>query len=197
MKFPNCGYFLDFKLEPGDLHVVRQYVRQRWLARIRGAFGADRVRHFEPLEMDRYHEFSYLIDHKLTFSNPFRILAESDVARLKQLPPFHRFKRLADEGKRGYENMLWRVVRPGGDDITPMHSDKDFGNVIGPCYNVWIALYAELFNGLQIVPKDDTELVKLPLAAGEGVIFEHDLLHGGVVNNTDRTRVSLEFTVML
>lgn len=89
---------------------------------------------------------------------------------------------------------------------------------------IWIGLRTEAGrNGLRVVPEshkntnwrfhgedkdglkkpvidekeEDLNIVDLPLKAGEFVIFHDELLHGGMPNKGDASRVSLEFTLLI
>lgn len=88
---------------------------------------------------------------------------------------------------------------------------------------IWIALYATPgTSGLRVVPcsqseshwkyhgeqrgdkikpvldesEDELDLFNLPLNAGQFVMFHDALLHGGMPNQSDKSRVSLEFTLI-
>ncbi len=45
--------------------------------------------------------------------------------------------------------------------------------------------------------EEDLDLVGLPLAPGGFVVFHDKLLHGGMPNSGDASRVSLEFTMLI
>ena len=58
--------------------------------------------------------------------------------------------------------------------------------------------YGQRENKPQIISEvDPASLTLLPTKNGEPVIFHDDLLHGGVVNTSSVTRVSLEFTMLV
>jgi hypothetical protein len=46
-------------------------------------------------------------------------------------------------------------------------------------------------------PEAELDLLDLPLRAGQYVLFHDALLHGGMPNLSDKTRVSLEFTLLI
>ncbi len=170
--------------------MARAIVRHRWRERLAFCYPQH---DFDAAHIEDYHLLEG-IDHKATWPNEHRILPKRDVLTLKSLPSLRGFKRLADEGKRGHENILFRVIRPGAQDIGPLHADSSFGNVDGDCFNVWIGLYTTPGNGLRVM--QNNEPLDLPLSSGEGVIFDHHLIHGGAINRSNKTRISIEFTVM-
>jgi hypothetical protein len=232
------GYAIAIKLSDIELAMIRNIVKTQWLYRIQ-LLKSECVAQFDAIGMEEYHTLAHLIEHQTAWPTAARILSRHDVLQIKELPFFKKLAHtfgaitIADEAKFGWENMLWRLVRPGNTDCASVHTDRWFWDLakdwLVPSYpheryNVWIALHTEVDqNGLMVVPnshkrrdwKWHTEerygqqkpvidedlstlgLQLLPLASGDGVVFSHDLLHGGAPNLASSTRVSLEFTIVV
>jgi len=232
------GYALDFKLMPDELQVVRDVIKMHWLYRIQ-LLAQDHVTNFDKLGMEKYHQLSHLLDHQTAWYTATRVLTRDGVSRIKEMNFFKKLQSLfgniaiADEAKFGWDNMLWRLVRPGNTDCASIHADRWFWDLASdwpvPAYpherlNVWIAIHTVAGkNGLFVVPEsqkradwkwhteerygqkkpvldedlDKLNLKLLPMESGDGVVFHHNLLHGGAPNSADTTRVSLEFTILV
>lgn len=104
--------------------------------------------------------------------------------------------------------------------------DLGHGKIPQKAYRLkcWLALFSEPhLNGLRVVPgshlsdhwqyqsvfkdgikkpvimhpNEELNLVDLPLSPGEFVVFNDKLLHGGMPNKGHKTRVSIEFTMII
>lgn len=104
--------------------------------------------------------------------------------------------------------------------------DLGHGETPANCYRlkIWIALYTVSgASGLRVVPgsqkrndwpyhgeikgnktkpvldlsEEQLDLVNLSLNAGDFILFHDSLLHGGMPNRSDKSRVSLEFTLLI
>ena len=115
-----------------------------------------------------------------------------------------------DVGPLHADSWFWSL----GHGTTPPHTQR---------VKVWIAIYCEPgLNGLRVVPdsyrkqwkyhgeyrdgfskpqiderEEDLNIQLLHTEPGNAVVFHDDLLHGGVINRGQRTRVSLEFTLFV
>ena len=232
------GYSLDIKLDQSELETVRSIIKSQWLYRMQLQI-PDFISALDRDGMEHYHEHAHLLDHQSSWPTASRILTRKDASTIKDLPFCKKLAQkfgsieLADEAKFGWENMLWRLVRPGNADCAPIHADRWFWDLGRdwpvPSYpherlNVWIAVYTVPGkNGLLIAPSSQQKkdwkwhtedrygqkkpvldenletlgLTLLPMEPGDGVIFHHELLHGGSKNLADTTRVSLEFTIFI
>jgi hypothetical protein len=232
------GYAVNFKLATEELAAVRSLIKMHWLYRIQIA-AEEHVAKFDKLGMEHYHQLAHLLDHQTAWHTATRVLTRDAVTRIKELNFFKQLQsffgniEIADEAKFGWDNMLWRLVRPGNTDCASIHADRWFWDLARdwhvPDYpherlNVWIAIHTAVGkNGLLVVPEsqkrtdwrwhteerygqqkpvidedlDKLNLKLLPMAPGDGVVFHHNLLHGGAPNLADTTRVSLEFTILV
>jgi len=149
-----------------DLEVISNHVREQWLCRIR-VIAPDKVKLFETIPMDRYHEIASLIDHRSAWPKIERCLEEAAVNQIRQLPTFMKLTEefgdftIGDEEGLGRENIYWRLVRPDSySDVGPLHADKwfwDLGHGITPDnmqrVKVWLAIHCESgISGFRLVP---------------------------------------------
>lgn len=138
---------------------------------------------------------------------------------------------IADEERVGFENVTWRLVRPGvSGDVGPLHADEWF-YVLSKSprpegykpVKVWVAVYCEVNKtGFRVVPdshlqewsyttfdrdgrvkpllqtkEEDMDIRVVPTEPGDAVVFNHDLIHGGVPGGGTKTRVSIDFTIQV
>lgn len=232
------GYNTDLKLTEHDLETLRQMIRMQWLYRIQ-LLSPKNVREFDTRGMENYHEVSDLIDHASAWPKPARVLPREAVHTIRNMEFFKKIEKelgmfsISDEEHLGWENIYWRLVRPGDKDTGSLHADKWFWEIgeYGEVANfphtrmkIWIAIYTTPGkNGILIAPsshkkknwrwhaeeryglkkpifdgpKEDLNLVLLPLSPGESVIFHDELIHGGAPNIAETTRISLEFTMLI
>lgn len=150
-----CGY-AKITFLPAELEILRALIRKQWLERIY-EIAPDQINHFDKISMDRYHELTNLIDHRSTWPKLERILPQSAVDQVRQLPTFKKLAdefgefMISDEENLGRENIYWRLVRPDSpSDVGPMHADQwfwDLGHGKTPKgirrVKIWIAIYCE------------------------------------------------------
>ncbi len=162
------GYSIKLKLAESELEFLRKMVKIQWLYRLQ-LLMPKQVHQFDEFGIERYHELSHLIDHAKAWPKYSRVLPREAVALIKEMDFFKRFEaefgpaKMADEEKLGWENVYWRLVRPGNKDCGSIHADRWFvelgyygEEIKDPSYErikMWIALYTEPEkNGLLVVP---------------------------------------------
>jgi hypothetical protein len=186
-------------------------------------------------------EFYHLIAedkiHKLAFTQKARTLSEESANKVMNLEVINTlFSRYPDLNFSKWESgthpdFIWRIVRPGQIDLSPIHSDKWFWDVgLGKMpehgnyrrVKCWIPILTELGqSGLSVYPGSHKiqyqpsyeirdglkkpfldqklfsgKMKNLPLHYGAIVFFNDNLIHGGFSNGL-RTRLSLEFTMLI
>ena len=162
----DLGYATSKSLDSEELKLLREFIRVQWLYRLQ-LLAPSHVREFDAVGIDQYHKLAHLVDHSTAWPKTARVLPREIVNVLRGKPFFKGLERdfgifeISDEEDFGWENVYWRLVRPGDTDIGPIHSDKwfwDLGNGRMPDYpsqrvKVWIAIYtAPGENGLNVVP---------------------------------------------
>jgi len=230
------GFTTDLALSHEELAIVREEIENQWLYRLQIAC-PEHVKKFREQGLENYHRLSHLLDHGKVWPKTARVLPESAFRRLENLPFFVKIRKdfgdfvLSDEEDFGWGVICWRLVRPGKEDIGPIHSDKwfwDLGHGNMPSYacervKIWISVvttpgknglcvipgshrktdwkwHKEVKNGLA-KPVFDEDLSKLDIQLvhtkpGDAVVFHDLLLHGGVPNEADHCRVSMEISVI-
>lgn len=160
------GYMTGLRFSTDELVMVRGLIRDQWFQRIAEASPAA-AKTFESVEMDHYHEFCHLVDHKNLWPKSRRILSSDAVQKIRstslvqaleeEFGPFE----ISDEEDVGHEEMYWRLVRPdGANDVGPLHADAWFWELghgkTPPGHQrvkVWISIYSETGkNGFRYVP---------------------------------------------
>ena len=161
------GFSVEYRLSADELSSVRAFIKEQWLYRLQ-LLQPTLVSQFDTTGIEYYHELSHLIDHQSAWPSNSRVLSKSAVTAIKAMNFYKKLCEaygaitIADEEGFGWENMLWRIVRPGNTDCAPLHVDKWFWE-LGEhwkvpdypyqCINVWIAIYTEVNkNGLLVVP---------------------------------------------
>jgi len=172
--FETPGYSADLCLSPDELDFFRVCIKDQWLSRIAAHYPEHEDR-FRELGLERYHELSHLLDHRVLWGKESRLLPQQAVERLLQFP---FLKKLADVFGNfsisdvvygdtivgGQQEIYWRIVRPEEPgDVGPIHADQWFHNVLGAgsgmfpqgvkTVKVWIPIYCEpAKSGLLVVP---------------------------------------------
>jgi hypothetical protein len=232
------GYSLHLKLSDQDLSIIQKMIRIQFLYRLQLLIPKE-VYLFNNIEIARYHEFSHLINHAEAWPKYARVLPREAVAIIKEMEFFKKLKMavgdftISDEESFGWENIYWRLVRPGNSDYGSLHADKwfwdlgSYGKVADYPHErlkIWMAVHTVCGkNGLRVVPgshrkkdwkwhmemknglkkpvldenEDSLDLELLPTEPGQTVVFHDELIHGGAINLADKTRVSLEFTLLV
>jgi len=162
------GYSIELKLIEPELDLMHKMIRIQWLYRLQMLI-PKQVHQFDEVGMGRYHELSHLIDHAKAWPKYSRVLPKEAVLIIKEMSFFQILKEefgdivIADEERLGWENIYWRLVRPGQSDIGSVHSDRWFvklgyyGDEINDHdyerVKIWISLNATPGkNGLMVVP---------------------------------------------
>lgn len=119
--------------------------------------------------LSNYHLDHSDLDHSKIWKKNSRILFKEDALKFKKQKFFNKLNSIfgefivSDEHNLGYENFVWRIVRPNSkNDIGPPHRDCWFWNLNpdfrGPNFEffrikVWIPIYCEYgLSGLAIEP---------------------------------------------
>lgn len=159
------GFSTDFCLTPDELAFIRQAVRAQWLRRIK-KLAPQHVHVFAELPIERYHECSHLIDHKLAWPKAERLFAPSIVSALRGGPFIRSLESsfgpfaISNEECLLPEEIYWRLVRPNcAGDVGSIHADAWFWELGHgkPIVNqtrvkVWVALHCESGkNGFRLV----------------------------------------------
>ncbi len=241
--FGDVGYSADMRLEPFELELFRQLIRDQWLRVIDEAH-PELTKEAEALGIDRYHRISDRMNHRRLWTKTNRILSQSSVDKIKPLPFIAKLKEefgpfsISDiydiKQHFGEQEIYWRLVRPNQpSDVGSLHRDSWFHDSFNDGYGmfpegtvtvkVWIPIYCEPGkSGLAIVagshfqqwkyhlemhngaakPILDEDLSTInakliPTEPGNMLIFNENVLHGGVVNQGEKTRVSAEITMVL
>lgn len=229
--------FFKGRMTSEELNTIRTLVREQYLSRL-AAQAPQAVHHFSAVSMSKYHEFSHCIEHKVMWPKGARILGPNALQVVTKLPFFQQLTEqlsivgITTEEGCGWQEMYWRIVRPGNSDVGSLHADRwfwDLGHGTMPegmrRLKIWIALDVECgLNGLSVIPSshlkldwayhgevDHTGIAKpkldeninsldvfnVPTNSGDFIIFHDDLIHGGMENLANTTRVSLEATLLI
>jgi len=230
------GFFVD-SMAGEELAVLKGLIKDQYLHRI-NSMCPEHVTDFYQHGMKNYHQASHLVPHKDLWPKRARILGPNAFNIVTTLPFFQHLKKqlnigsVATEEKCGWQEMYWRIVRPGNSDIGALHADRWFwdlghGDMTEGMrrIKIWIAIEVESeLSGLRVIPgshlkgdwkyhgevdhtgiakpkfdEDESKLdiYNIPTNSGDFVVFHDDLIHGGMVNKSDTTRVSLEATLLI
>jgi hypothetical protein len=152
----SAGFFTGIGFTVDELCLVRGLIKSQWLNCIED-YQTGLSKRFEIIEMDRYHELSYLLPHENIWTKEKRILRAParDLIRKTTLikaleSEFGLFKISGEDGFEK-EEIYWRLVRPNNtNDVGPIHADGWFwelGNWPTPAQHrrlkVWISIYSE------------------------------------------------------
>ncbi|XPF96182.1 phytanoyl-CoA dioxygenase family protein [Colwellia sp. RE-S-Sl-9] len=230
------GFFVGAMSE-GELKILRAFIRDQYLARLL-MLAPKEVKHFYHTDMSNYHELSDKVEHRKMWPKNVRILGPNAFETILALPFFQTLKErldiqaVATEEGCGWQEMYWRIVRPGNSDIGDYHADKwfwDLGHGTMPegmrRLKIWIAIHVvKNKSGLCVIPGshlkndwkyhgevDHTGIAKpkfdedvsqlsiydVPTQSGDFIVFHDGLIHRGMENKSDKTRVSLEATLLV
>lgn len=230
------GYFVA-SMSADELKIIRTLIREQYLARLL-TVAPKQVKNFYQHEMADYHLLTDAVEHKTLWPKSARILGPHAFDTIFNLPFFQQLKAdfnitaVATEEGCGWQEMYWRIVRPGATDIGDLHADRwfwDLGHGDMPDnmrrLKIWIAIETVPGkSGLRVIPnsqlkqdwkyhgevdhtgitkpkfdEDVTELdiYSVPTNPGDFIVFHDDLIHGGMPNLSDKTRVSLEATLLI
>lgn len=161
------GYSLNLKLSASELEMIQKMIRMQWLYRLQ-LLVPEHVHRFDEVGIERYHELAHLIDHATVWPKTSRVLPREAISIFRKMDFFNKLESelgsciIADEEQYGWENIYWRLVRPGNNDLGSLHADKWFWDIgtSGPISNfsherlkIWIAIHTVSGkNGLRVVP---------------------------------------------
>ena len=152
--------FEIFVISESDLKIIRALIFGQFIERVT-SLHPTLTDEFNNIQLDMYHTQSHLIDHKKSWPKKARILPKKSVSEIRKLSFFNVLEsefgifQISDEEGLGYENIYWRLVRPGSQsDVGPLHADEWFwalGHGTTPPnvkrIKVWIAIYCEKGKG--------------------------------------------------
>lgn len=162
------GYSINLKLTELELETITKLIRIQWLYRLQ-LLAPKHIQQFDALGILHYHKLAHLIDHSTAWPKFSRVFPKEAVAIIKQMGFFKKLEsefgmiQILDEEDLGWENIYWRLVRPGTSDFGTLHADQwfvDLGYYGKQTYDdsyekikIWIAINTELEkNGLLVVP---------------------------------------------
>jgi len=162
------GFSTQLKLSETDLETFRTMIRMQWLYRLQ-LLAPKEINQFDKIGIERYHELSHLIDHAKAWPKTSRVLPKEAVAIVRKMDFFNQLEMefgdilIADEERLGWENVYWRLVRPGNADFGSFHTENWFvqlgyyGTEINDLtrekVKIWISIHSTPGkNGLMIVP---------------------------------------------
>lgn len=219
------GFNLSMKLTKKDHSVFVNEIKKKFNKTFKSR------KNFELYEYHKYCKNDEL--HATSWGKHKRILHKNSINKIKKTEIFFHLKnifgdfKISDEENLGYENFIFRLVRPlKKNDIGPVHADywfwdlNNYKKINKNEYRVkiWIPIYCKGENGLVLIPGSHKKKhkynfkiinnVKKPIFSTELkikkfdfsnkniAIFHDKLLHGGKINESKSTRVSLEFTII-
>jgi len=230
------GYFIA-EMTNNELLSIKRLVEDQYYTRILSE-QSQQSSVISSMPMNQYHLHSEQVDHQSLWPKKARILGPNAVDTIKTLP---FYKTLVDklgvveisgEENSGWQEIYWRIVRPGNSDIGELHADKwfwDLGHGVLASnkrrIKIWIALETSAGqSGLRVAPgshldpnikyhgevdhtgiakpkldeaESSLDIMNLVTNPGEFVIFHDELIHGGMVNQSNETRVSIEATLLI
>ena len=160
------GFVTGLHLAPAELQRVKALIERQWLDVLQ-QHAPDVAKHFGERGIGRYHELAHLVEHAAIWPKRARILPKDAVAEIRQTSLLKRLEaefsafEISDEENVGWEEIYWRIVRPGqASDMGPLHADAWFwelGHGTTPAdrerVKVWVAVVAEPgLSGLRLVP---------------------------------------------
>lgn len=168
------GYSIALKLSESELELMRKMIRMQWLYRLQ-LLAPKQVHQFDEVGIERYHELSHLIDHSKAWPKYSRVLSREVVGIIREMDFMKQLEKefseikIADEERLGWENIYWRLVRPGSSDFGSIHTERWFvklgyyGDEIKDTSSekvkIWISLYTTPGkNGLSVVPSSHRKL---------------------------------------
>lgn len=162
------GFSIDLKMSDTELDSIRQIIHTQWIYRLQ-LLAPDKVHLFHQAGIEKYHEHAHLIDHAKAWPKTSRVMSPEAVRTIRKMSFFKQLEdefgdlQVADEEKLGWENIYWRLVRPGASDFGTLHADDWFVQLgyygaeiqddTREKVKIWIALHAVPGkNGLVAVP---------------------------------------------
>lgn len=231
----NEGFF-RYKAPKHEVNHIRKEIHRQFLMRLQ-FLDIDLVKDFINHPLDQYHTVCQKIDHSSTWPKTVRVFSPSyskifqSYEFMGELENILGEYTIADGQFRGWEDINWRLVRPGKNDVGPWHADRWFWE----CHNsvnfapgwkrlkVWMAIdTVPGKNDLQVLNKSHVneykwkpihkygerkptideevkqeEILDLKFDSGDMILFNERLVHRGQPNLTEKTRVSVEFIMLI
>lgn len=230
------GYYLG-RLSNEELFEIKALIKEQYLARIL-CLEPSFSQSLNNVEMSQYHLVYQGENHRTLWPKSARILGPKAAASIKAMPFFRELERqlgsidISGEDGSGWEEIYWRIVRPGTSDVGDFHADKwfwDFGHGTVDAgkrrIKIWMAIdTVPGKSGLRIIknshlkkdwlfhgevdhtgkqkpkfdePFENLNIENLETIAGDFVVFHDELIHAGMPNLSDQTRISLEATLLV
>lgn len=209
------GYYLGLKFEQAELWQLRWLISFHFGELYRTQLG---IEHYHERPAENHSTLWPKHARILCRGCAQQIMEMSVMKKLEEgLGPFE----VTDEEKVGHPEFIWRLVRPDHpEDVGPLHADEWFwtilGRTSGPRLRLWTAIYCGPEQGFRYVPQShkrdwphterngkphldvpesELDIRRFECEPGDSILFHDKLIHGGLVGG-DRTRVSLEFTIV-
>jgi hypothetical protein len=158
------GYVVG-QMPSDDFAVLQSLIFDSYLSRILSLY-PELSCQFYTAGMKNYHLITDKVNHRVLWPKRARILGPAAVESIKLLKFFKRLTKelniqgITGEDGSGWQEMYWRVVRPGNDDIGDFHADKWFWDLghgeIAPGMRrlkIWIAIETQPGrSGLRVIP---------------------------------------------
>lgn len=207
------GYYIGLKLLPVELDYARHAIKHQW----RKTLEAKGIQSHHEITQ---HGAMWPKSARILPADVSSVISKFSIFK-KLREEFGDFT-VSDEENVGHPEFIWRLVRPDHpEDVGPLHADEWFwtlaGRKTGPRMRLWTAIYCEPGQGFMFSPGSHkethqwTEVNGKPVPStvdamrratrfncepGDCILFHDKLIHGGVGGGT-KTRVSLEFTIIL
>ena len=230
------GYVVE-QMPSADLDILRKLIFDGFLSRVLTLYPS--LSHeFYSAGLGNYHLLSDKVNHRELWPKRARLLGPHAVQTIQSLPFFKRLTQQLDilditgEDGSGWQEMYWRIVRPGSQDIGDLHADKwfwDLGHGEVPAgirrLKIWIAIETlPGKSGLRVIPEShlrtdwkyhgesdgsgvikpkfdedlaELNIVNVPTQPGNFIVFHDELIHAGMPNQSDSTRISIEATLLV
>lgn len=160
--------YVTARISDKDLSLFRNLINEQYL-HILQVNDPTSVKAYLDKGIEHYHEvfFDGVFDHSKVWAKPSRVLGPGAVEAVFNSDLFASLKQqfghflVSDEEGFGWSNIYWRLVRPGYQDVGPVHADKWFwdlghGHMPDNHYRVklWLAIHVEAGkSGLRVVPE--------------------------------------------
>lgn len=128
------GYSTNLNLSVEELGMLRKMIREQWLYRLQ-VLEPTLVSEFDRLGIRNYHKLSDKVDHASVWPKTSRVLSRESVEVIRSMNFFKTLEKevgpflISDEEHLGWENIYWRLVRPGNSDVGSLHADKWFWDI--------------------------------------------------------------------
>lgn len=177
--FINNGYYDKFKISKKDTNFLKKLIKNTLLKNIKSIKDIKNKKlsyiALKKIKLENYHKISNIIDHRTLIMKKNRLIKPEDISKIKRLNFYRRLKKIIPGFKiLNIENIYkeeidFRIVRPGKNDMGPLHRDEWFWSLNNlkikkNCtrLNIWIPIICERGkNGLRYVHKSHLENHKI------------------------------------